>query len=124
MNIQQQTTSEVADTETVMDYNEDLDPPQPQDISNVFATEDLSSQSSSDSDKYKRAWYKARLIRSYILSTGDIIDAFSRALSISTYHTKISPIIVGDRRHLSQNIPMQLPDMKKMSKYFPCNISR
>ena len=35
MNIQQQTTSEVANTETVMDYNEDLDPPPPQDISNV-----------------------------------------------------------------------------------------
>ena len=37
MNIQQQTTLEVADTETVMSDNEDLDPPPPQDISNVFA---------------------------------------------------------------------------------------
>ena len=44
MNIQQPTTSKVADTETVMAYNEDLDPPQPQDISNVFAAVDLSSQ--------------------------------------------------------------------------------
>ena len=31
-NIQQQTTSEVANTEIVMAYNEDLDPPPPQDI--------------------------------------------------------------------------------------------
>ena len=43
-NIQQTTTSEVANTETVMAYNEDLDPPSPQDISNVFAAADLSSQ--------------------------------------------------------------------------------
>ena len=54
-NIQQSTTSEVADTEIVMYYNEDLDPPPPQDISNVFAAEDLLSHSSSDSAKYKRA---------------------------------------------------------------------
>ena len=40
-NIQQPTTSEVADTETVMTYNEDLDLPPPQDISNVFAATDL-----------------------------------------------------------------------------------
>ena len=44
VNIQQRTTSEVAYTETVMAYNEDLDPPQPQDISNVFAAAELSSQ--------------------------------------------------------------------------------
>ena len=70
MNIQQPTTSEVADTEKVMAYNEDLDPPPPQDISNVFSSADLSSQSSSDSAKYNRAWYKARVIRYSILSAG------------------------------------------------------
>ena len=31
-NFQQRTTSEVSNTETVMDYNEDIDPPPPQDI--------------------------------------------------------------------------------------------
>ena len=41
VNIQQQDTSEVSDTEIVMDNNEDLDPPPPHDISNVFAAEDL-----------------------------------------------------------------------------------
>ena len=41
MSIQQQTTLEVADTETVMDDNEELDPPPPQDISNVFSAADL-----------------------------------------------------------------------------------
>ena len=35
-NIQQPTSSEVTNTETVMGYNEDLDPPPPQDISNVY----------------------------------------------------------------------------------------
>ena len=44
-NIQQQTTSEVANTETVMTDNEELDLPSPQDISNVFAAADLSSRS-------------------------------------------------------------------------------
>ena len=43
MNIQQPTTSEVSDTETVIDYNEDIDPPPPQHISNVFASAELSS---------------------------------------------------------------------------------
>ena len=45
VNIKQKTTSEVANTETVMDCNEDIYPPQPQDISNVFAAADLMSQS-------------------------------------------------------------------------------
>ena len=35
MNIQQQTTSEVTNTDTVMGYNEDIDPPPSHDISNV-----------------------------------------------------------------------------------------
>ena len=73
MNIKQPTTLEVADTETVMDYNKDLDPPLSQDRSNIFSSAGLSDKSSSDLAKYKRAWYKARLIRSYILSTGEIL---------------------------------------------------
>ena len=43
MNIQQPTTSEVANIETVMAYINDLDPPPPQEISNVFSAADLSS---------------------------------------------------------------------------------
>ena len=70
MNIQQQTTSEVSDTVTVMAYNEELDPPPQQDISNVFAAEDLLSRSSHDSAECKRAWLKAKAIRSYILYNG------------------------------------------------------
>ena len=77
MNIQQQTTSEVADTETVMVYNGDLDLPPPQDISNVFAAADLSSRSSYDSDKYKRAWLKAKVTRFSILTTGECPDTYS-----------------------------------------------
>ena len=45
MNTQQQTTLEVANTETVMADNEELDPSPPQDIYNVFAAADLSSRS-------------------------------------------------------------------------------
>ena len=54
-NNHQPTTSEVANTETVMAYNEDIDPPPPHDIPNVFAAADLSSQSSYDPVKYKCA---------------------------------------------------------------------
>ena len=68
MNIQQPTTLEVSDIEKVMAENEETYPPPPQDISNMFAAVDLSSCSSSDSDKYKRAWLKARVISYYILS--------------------------------------------------------
>ena len=53
-----------------MAYNEDLDLPLPQDISNLFATADLLSSSSYDSNKYKLAWLKAKVIRSSILSAG------------------------------------------------------
>ena len=70
VNIQEQTKLEVANTDTVMSDNVDLDPPPPQDIYNVFAAAYLSSRSSSDSDKYKRAWIMAKLIRSSILSDG------------------------------------------------------
>ena len=69
-NIQQSTKLEVANTETVMDFNEDLDLPPPHNISNVFAVADLSSHSSSDLAKYKCAWLKTKVICSSILSTG------------------------------------------------------
>ena len=92
-NIQQPTTLEVANTETLMAYNEDLDPPPPHDISNVFAAADLSSQSSYDSVEYKLAWHRAKGIRSYILSSGESLDACSRALSISLNHKNIASIM-------------------------------
>ena len=40
--IQQPTTLDVANTETGMDFNEDIDTPPTQDTSNVFAVADLS----------------------------------------------------------------------------------
>ena len=59
-NNQQPTTSEVANTETVMAGNEDIYTPPQQDVSNVFAAADLLSQSSYDIDKYKCAWHRAK----------------------------------------------------------------
>ena len=53
-----------------MPYNEDIDTLPPQDISNVFAAADLLYQSSYDTVKYKRAWHRAKGIRSSILSSG------------------------------------------------------
>ena len=93
MNIQQQTTLEVADTDTVVDDNEGLDPPQPQYILNVFAAADLLSCSSSDSARYKRAWLKVKVIRSHILSDEECPDACSSELSIALNNKEIAFIL-------------------------------
>ena len=71
MNIQQQTTLEVVNIETVMADNEELYPPTPQDIYNVFAAADLLSHSSSDSAKYKCDWIKEKKNRSSIYLLGN-----------------------------------------------------
>ena len=76
-----------------MDYNEDIDAPPPQDMLNFFAAAYLSSCSSSDSSKYKRAWIKAEVIRSSILFVGECPDAFSRELSIALDHKEIASIL-------------------------------
>ena len=76
-----------------MGYNEDVDPPPPHDISNVFAAADLSSQSSYDTVKYKRAWHRAKGIRSSILSSRESPDTQSRALSIALNHIEIASIM-------------------------------
>ena len=78
VNIQQRTKLVVANTETEMYDNEELDPPSPHDILNVFTAEDFSSRSSSDSAKYKRAWINSKLIWFSILSAGECPDACSR----------------------------------------------
>ena len=76
-----------------MASNEDIDTPTPQDISNMFASADLSSQSSYDSVQYKCAWHMAKGIRSSILSSGESPDAQSRALSIALNHREIASIL-------------------------------
>ena len=77
----------------VMAYNEDLYPPPPHDILNVFAAADLSSQSSYESVKYKRSQHRAKGIHSSILSSGESPDARSRALSVAMNHKEIASII-------------------------------
>ena len=76
-----------------MASNEDIDTPPPQDKSNVFAAADLSSQSSYNTVKYKRAWHRAKGIRSSILSSEESPDAQSRALSIALNHREIESIM-------------------------------
>ena len=73
--------------------NENLDPPPPHDMSNVFAAAYLSSQSSYDSVKYKHAWHRAKVICSSILYSGESPDACSRALSIALNHKEIASIM-------------------------------
>ena len=75
-----------------MASNEDIDTAPPQDISNVFAAADLSSQSSYDTVKYKRALHRAKGICSSILSSGEIPDAQSRAFYIALIIEKLHPL--------------------------------
>ena len=91
--IQQPTTSKVANTETVIGYNEEIDPPPKQDISNMFAAANLLFQSSYDRVKYKRAWHRAKRIRSYILSSRESPDARGRSLSIVLNYREIAFIM-------------------------------
>ena len=79
-----------------MAYNEYIDPPPPHDISNVFAAAYLSSRLSSDSAKYKRAWLKAKVIHSYILSAVGFPDTCSISLCIAPNHREIAPIMPVD----------------------------
>ena len=69
-----------------MDGNEDIGTPPPQDILNLFAAADLLSQSSYDTVKYKRAWHRAKVICSSILSSWESPDAQSREFSIALNH--------------------------------------
>ena len=93
VNIKQQTTSEVADTDTMMAYYEKLDLPPPQDISNVFVAADLLSHSSSYSDQYKCAWFKAKVICSSIISAGECPDSRIISLSIAPNYKEIASIM-------------------------------
>ena len=76
-----------------MSDNEELYLPPTQHISNVCAVADFSSRSSSDSAKYKRAWIKAKVIRSFNLSSGECTDACSRELYIAMNHKEIASIM-------------------------------
>ena len=106
-----------------MTDNEELDPPPPQDTSNVFAAADLSYCSSSDSDKYKRAWLKAKVIRSYILSTGKYPDTCSISLYIALNHKEIVSIMVVTGAVFPEKYSNEII-RHEQKKHFPCNISR
>ena len=122
MNIQQPTTSEVANTETSMAYNEDLDPPPPQDILNVFAAADFSSCSSSDSSKDIPACLKSKLIRSSILSAGGFPDACNRALSISLNHKEIASIMAVTGAILQKRYANVISGLKEKKTYCTMHI--
>ena len=98
--------------------NEDLDPPPSQDILNVFALADLSSRSSSNPDKYKCAWLKAKLISHSILSAGEFPDACSRALYITLNHKEIAPIMPV-RRHFTKQYDNAITRNEQKKKYYP-----
>ena len=119
VDIQQPTTLEVSNTETVMAYTEGIDLSPPQDLSNMFSAADFSSQSSSDSDKYKRAWHKAKVIRSYILSAGKIPEAFSRELSIALNHKEISSIMLVTGAILPKIYANVITRHEQKKKYCP-----
>ena len=102
---------------------EEIDLPQPKDISNMFEAVDLLSCSSSYSTKFKRACLKAKVIYSYILSDGECPDAYSRALSIALNHKEIAPIMVMSGA-ISPKKYANAYLTRTIEKYtVPCNIS-
>ena len=103
-----------------MDGNEYIDTPPPQDISNVFAAADLSSQSSYDTVKYKRGWHRAKGIRSSILSSGESPDAQSRALSIAMNHREIASIMTVTSTILPEGYANVITRHEQKKKY--CHI--
>ena len=100
-----------------MGSNEDIDTPTPQDISNVFAALDLSSQSSYDTVKYKHAWHMAKGIRSSILFSGESSDAQSRALSIALNHGEIESIMAVTGTILSKRYANVITRHKQKKTY-------
>ena len=118
-NIQQPTTSEVANTEIVMAVNEDIDTLPPHEISNVFAAADLSSQSPYDSVKYNYAWHRAKRIRSSILSSGKIPDACIRSLYISLNHKKVESIMAVTGTIFPKQYTNAITQHEQKKKYCP-----
>ena len=123
-NIQQPTTSDVKNIETVITYNEDIDLPPPQDISNVFAAADLSSHSSSDPNKYKLAWRKAKVIYSFILSAGECPNACIIALYIVLNHKEIASIMEVTGAILPNKYANTISQHEQKKNILPCNICR
>ena len=105
-----------------MDFNEDIYPPPPHDISNVFAVADLLSQSSYDSVKYKYAWHRNKGIRSSILSSGESPDTFSRALSIALNHKEIASIMAVTSTIFPKQYANIITQHDQKKKIVPCNI--
>ena len=121
-NNQQPTSLEVANTEIMMASNKEIDTPPPQDISNVFAAADLSSQSSYDTVKYKRAWHRAKRIRSSILSYGESPDTQSRAFSIALNHKEIASIIEVTGTTLPKKYANVITPQEQKKNIVTCNI--
>ena len=101
-----------------MSGNEDIDTPPPQDISNVFAAADLSSQLSYDTVKYKRAWHRAKGICSSILSSGESPDAQKRALSIALNHGGIASITAVTGTILPKRYANVITRHEQKKKYY------
>ena len=107
-----------------MGYNEDIDPPPPQDMSNVFSTADLSSQSSYDPVKYKRAWHRSKEITSSILSFGESTYARSRALYFALNHKEIASNMAVTGTIFPKQYANAITRHEQKKNIVPCKIGR
>ena len=80
---------------------------------------DLSSQSSYDSVKYKRAWHRAKGIRSSILSSGENPYAQSRALYIVLNHREIASIMAVTGTIFPKQYANAITRHEQKKKYCP-----
>ena len=85
----------------------------------MFAAADLLSQSSYDTVKYKRAWHRAKGIRSSILSPGESPDACSRAFSIALNHEETASIMAVTGTIFPKQYANAITRHEQKKKYCP-----
>eukprot|EP00978_Attheya_sp_CCMP212_P001878 scaffold3890_cov33-Attheya_sp.AAC.6 len=100
-----------------------IDPPVPQDLSNVFAASGLSSYTSTSSAEYKRSWRKAQAIKQSILSTGDTTEECSKALFIALTHPSMQPIFAITGAIVPQQFASAIQFQEQKAKLIKCATS-
>ena len=75
-----------------------------------------------DSNKYKRAWHRAKVIRSSILSSGESPDALSRELYIALNHKESASIMAVTGTIFLKQYANAITRHEQKKNIVPCNI--
>jgi hypothetical protein len=100
-----------------------MEPPSPQDLSNVFAASALNSSLDRNSAEYKHAWRKAQEIKLAILAAGDSPEACSQSLSIALNHASMTPIVAITGAIVPRQFASALHQQAQKTKLIQCATS-